>query len=873
MKFSISVSFRTSLIAAILLVGLFMNRPCLGENTVVLDRGRLRTTINNAGLIGGRKIPGTDNIPSGEWPAGSGHNYLKEMYFFIGGMNQQGDTLVDMKESFGPLDPVIRVSTDTTTYDYDANDDTGLEIGFPAYGWRVWDPDSGWVYEKVIKPVYDSIRETIVVDTFPGGPLASQETVCRYKGDNTGLEITQITHQWDFDPYRDVIFFTLLITNRSSNTYNPVALGLYCNFDIGGIDPNNSSEYGQNNDIAKYDTSRDMGWMEDGDHYDFGWGGIKPGVMGTRFLSTPDSVGMTGFGAFVIEQVIPSYYMEPKPFGSGTTKNDWCYLQSAFETMSFPANSTIRFDFALLAAGSDTLLRTTADVARELLRGNMVVQSPPDLPHVKGSGGMHCALLSWDTLSEASRDPANGKLDFRGYKIYRSDDRGSTWGNHIEDDAGNISPDFQQIVTLEYGGNAYLPHSFTDTGLVNGREYWYAVVAYDTSGLQNAYQGKNPDSVSYIVKVFPRADPLGYTSPENTIRYIHGGDGDAVDNSIAVHVIDPDSITGHDYMMYINEDCYRTWNLFDVTANNLVLADQTQFDGVSVTFPVVNGLRVAINNPRVPDTVFQSSFGKDGDSSTISVTQLDRTTGCDSYFTHDYRIEFTHSLTDAANFTDFAYWYSFGYFLSESFRVPFHVWDLTDSSRVSCWFSDEGGDPWKWNPEFGEKIIISDYGLGDTILFNGYGFLTDYDRIVWKVSFDVSKGALPDSGDVFEIKGAQLFTPADTFYFSSRQISASTVSQNLKKIHVVPNPYLANASWELQEGTRKIQFVNLPDICTIRIYTLSGDLITTLEHTDGSGAENWDLMSEGGRSIAAGIYVYHVESKYGNFVGKFAVVK
>ena len=70
-----------------------------------------------------------------------------------------------------------------------------------------------------------------------------------------------------------------------------------------------------------------------------------------------------------------------------------------------------------------------------------------------------------------------------------------------------------------------------------------------------------------------------------------------------------------------------------------------------------------------------------------------------------------------------------------------------------------------------------------------------------------------------------------------------------------------------------MQFVSLPDICTIRIYTLSGELINTLEHTDGSGAEDWNMLSESGRSIAAGVYLYNVESQYGNFNGKFAVVK
>ena len=45
------------------------------------------------------------------------------------------------------------------------------------------------------------------------------------------------------------------------------------------------------------------------------------------------------------------------------------------------------------------------------------------------------------------------------------------------------------------------------------------------------------------------------------------------------------------------------------------------------------------------------------------------------------------------------------------------------------------------------------------------------------------------------------------------------------------------------------------------------------EHTDGSGTEEWDLLTEGRRQIASGIYIYHVESEYGEHLGRFAVVK
>ena len=36
--------------------------------------------------------------------------------------------------------------------------------------------------------------------------------------------------------------------------------------------------------------------------------------------------------------------------------------------------------------------------------------------------------------------------------------------------------------------------------------------------------------------------------------------------------------------------------------------------------------------------------------------------------------------------------------------------------------------------------------------------------------------------------------------------------------------------WERHPDFRKLKFINLPNHCTIRIYTMAGDLIRTLKH-------------------------------------------
>ena len=77
--------------------------------------------------------------------------------------------------------------------------------------------------------------------------------------------------------------------------------------------------------------------------------------------------------------------------------------------------------------------------------------------------------------------------------------------------------------------------------------------------------------------------------------------------------------------------------------------------------------------------------------------------------------------------------------------------------------------------------------------------------------------------------------------FSFRTVAAATEStlaaQELRDIYVVPNPYVATSVFEprnpiarTERGERRLYFANVPQQCTIRIYTLAGELVETLYH-------------------------------------------
>jgi len=96
-----------------------------------------------------------------------------------------------------------------------------------------------------------------------------------------------------------------------------------------------------------------------------------------------------------------------------------------------------------------------------------------------------------------------------------------------------------------------------------------------------------------------------------------------------------------------------------------------------------------------------------------------------------------------------------------------------------------------------------------------------------------------------------------------------------ENVRVVPNPYRGSAAWELPYAN-KIAFVNLPPMCDIQIYTLSGDHVKTLEHRSYGGdvgEEYWNLTNSDGRLVCTGLYVYCVQTSDDHVINRFAIIR
>lgn len=102
------------------------------------------------------------------------------------------------------------------------------------------------------------------------------------------------------------------------------------------------------------------------------------------------------------------------------------------------------------------------------------------------------------------------------------------------------------------------------------------------------------------------------------------------------------------------------------------------------------------------------------------------------------------------------------------------------------------------------------------------------------------------------------------------------------EIVAVPNPFVITAGSFLfaENSGNTIKFFNLPAICTLKIYTETGDLLKTINHTDLSDREDWDLQTDQNQFPVTGMYIVVVteaEDLNGNSVAdamaKFVVIR
>ena len=255
--------------------------------------------------------------------------------------------------------------------------------------------------------------------------------------------------------------------------------------------------------------------------FDFGEGDGLPTSGEPNFDRTDvdesDQIGLTSFDYFapanqfpasndeaLWDRLKPGLFDTPSSISNGEPiageDGDFMYGSGFFPLR---AGQTEYFSIALVYGDDkDDLVRNKKTV-QNIYDNDYRFPPPPQKPTLTAVPGDNEVTLYWDFIAEQSVDPITKKMDFQGYKLYRASEPefndvfsitnglGNSEGyipiaqfDKNDDIEGFFFPSnelFQQAQGYSYflGKNSGIKHKYIDTDVINGKKYFYALVAYD----------------------------------------------------------------------------------------------------------------------------------------------------------------------------------------------------------------------------------------------------------------------------------------------------------------------------------------------------------------------------------------------------------
>ncbi|MBK6914527.1 MAG: hypothetical protein IPH11_13085 [Ignavibacteriales bacterium] len=571
---------------------------------------------------------------------------------------------------------------------------------------------------------------------------------------------------------------------------------------------------------------------------------------------------------------------------------------------------TLVFYTVIVAGETKDGLFQSLDEAYKILDFNFEIAKAPSTPTLTAVSGNNSVNLYWDDEAENSLDNFSGEYDFEGYRVYRSVDKGITW---------TLLADFDLINDI--GLDRGLQYSYTDIGVVNGIEYWYSVTAYDRGGdalesLESS-KGSNADAKNLEI-VIPVSTALGRTpvSSEDVIHSTGGLSNYVLDvlpadleslaennydigfsfisktekgklkTQLTYEVVDSSRSLSHRYGIAFKIN--GIFDIVDLTTGDVLREDinytPRAFPGAlySSNGSIIPGIEIHIYDPNPSAPI--DSLPAAGDLLTLNFAVNTVKNSSDSVIANrPFMLDKIQATTDGVAFT-----------LTkpeiiqnvsriggvDDFNIEFSVSDESLVENALYIISVEGSG---YDSEGSGIISLS---IKTDSVIAEFDSLTNLDSF----EFNGISGSLefpnddpPSPGNIFSVETIVPVEPniLDGYLFKIKGavINSETVSQDINKIRVVPNPYVVSSLFEPEFGElrreplRQIQFVNLPSECTIHIFSVNADLVKTLYHNSTNGTETWDLRSESGREIAPGVYIYVVKSSDAEFMERFAVIK
>jgi len=810
-----------------------------------------------------------------------------------------------------------------------------------------------------------------------------------------GIEVEETAYSYGRPYAEDFLIWDFTIHNKSGKQLDSVYVGYFAIFrpDYDNKDLINilSSSPGKNGDFVyvwDVNNKKDGAWANDPS---------AMGMIGLNVLETPKNLGVTDFH-FFNREVAPKVDDEMWPIITSDAKSSFLPIKEAifhgadrrmdttlpdslkkyfpegapidfFITtgpFSLAPGETVKSSVALVMGNSGSIenqpdttdLMKNYRMAQQMYQRKYQGSSAPPMPKVVTHPGDKKVKISWDSEAENAKDALTGKKDFEGYKIYRSDDLGKTWGTPITDNYGTVigykpikiydvidgikgpDPAYNQSLGDDIG----IQHSYLDENLINGIEYWYCVTAFDKGNqqpdsLEQSYQSSLGHSLlqQNTVAAIPGVDAQNYKAPEYSPTSAADGTIPAIggisQGVVKVDIVQPALITDDKYLITFVDSAKQVignkteyvlgFNLYRTSAasgEKTLLLDHHLFsDETGDNLPIVDGFRLAVQN--CPSGIAKIGWTKvNGDTCTFDwrtnpvakylgrqdivpetiYTVDDIRITVDTIANHGLQAHwydfFTNStqdslqhlplkveiVTDPQNPIDISsntYLFEFAIAAPEDYRSGYYSplgWDLVPGgkgyTKASSGYYEKYTDVLVF-----EKMVINPVAPHDTtyegLYLNTNNFPDNYTNADGNAVY--KKAVAPSQGDEFTIVTYKPFRKEITYEFTTKKIDYSNMQQvDLNKIRVVPDPYIISNVWETNQFGKKLMFNHLPNQCKISIFTMVGDHVADIDHSNNLGYEYWNMRSYNDQFIAYGLYVYVVTLPDGQKkVGKFLVIK
>jgi len=332
-------------------------------------------------------------------------------------------------------------------------------------------------------------------------------------------------------------------------------------------------------------------------------------------------------------------------------------------------------------------------------------------------------------------------------------------------------------------------------------------------------------------------------------------------------------------------------NMFNATFLIEPVANSTSLNSEDDN-PVFDGIKILVQNEEVGLDSLSSKGGRSGFTSIETNTNFsDKFTkiGLAPYVNESkpYRVDYEFHFVDYDTTENGKLISPADSSLLIPVKTPFKIINPETGERMPFFINEPGTGNRRW--DWREPIILLQPGatrvardlttyqvkfsppVVDTLESSSGG-----DSIV------VEPPIYPGQGDEFLLFSNKPFELGDKYSFETTAVKFEQQQGKavLDNVIVVPNPYIAYSSSEIagvftgSRDDRKLEFRNLPKKCTIRIYTIVGELVDTIEKNDVTNYALWDMLTFESQEIAYGVYIYHIDAPgIGTKIGRFAVIK